>query len=252
MSYRVFEGASCFYLTLSPEGGHPDEIIALRRTLRPPESLSSILEFQPPVSLTDIERECRLVAEACLIVGFVRFLSHFSIELCTRREAVGSIASRPVFSIAATQTVLISPPVESPSGYLLDMLFSVNRRLTQTSLDSAEKKYASLFQTVDLTKDFYFSHDYNLTRTLQTNVLSSFAASDEASFVWNEYLQREFAALIPAGSRSRWVVPIVHGFYQQRRFSSFGKTLDVILIARRSRHFAGEILRPLKIYFGVN
>ena len=152
---------------------------------------------------------------------------------------MGSIASRPVFALAATQTVLIAPPAESQSGYLLEMLFSVNRRLSQSSIDSAEKKYATLFQTVDLTKDFFFSHEYNLTRTLQTNVLSSFATADEASFVWNEYLLRDFASLIPERSRARWVVPIVHGFYQQRRFSSFGKSLDVILIARRSRHFAG-------------
>ena len=239
MIYRVFEGADRFYLVLGPEGDRPSEVVGLRRTQQPPKSLADIFEFQPPVSVSSIEESCRLAAEACLVIGLVRFLGHYSLVLCTRREPVGSIASRVVYNVAATQTLLIAPPARKESGFLLDMLFRVNSRLSQTSLDSAEKKYASLFQTVDLTKDFYFSHEYNLTRTLQSNALADFAPEDEGTFIWNDYLLQELTSLVPARSRSRWVVPIVHGFFQQRRFSFFGKMLDVILIARRSRHFAG-------------
>ena len=37
----------------------------------------------------------------------------------------------------------------------------------------------------------------------------------------------------------RWVVPLIHGFFQQRTLAVFGQTLTIALIARRSRHFAG-------------
>lgn len=42
-----------------------------------------------------------------------------------------------------------------------------------------------------------------------------------------------------AESRFLWTLPIIHGSYQQKRFSLFGKCVDVILLARRSRHYAG-------------
>lgn len=33
----------------------------------------------------------------------------------------------------------------------------------------------------------------------------------------------------------RWVLPLVHGFWQQRRLALFGRTLTLTLVARRSR-----------------
>lgn len=130
MIYRVFEGADRFYLVLGPEGDRPSEVVGLRRTQQPPKSLADIFEFQPPVSVSSIEESCRLAAEACLVIGLVRFLGHYSLVLCTRREPVGSIASRVVYNVAATQTLLIAPPARKESGFLLDMLFRVNSRLS--------------------------------------------------------------------------------------------------------------------------
>lgn len=40
-------------------------------------------------------------------------------------------------------------------------------------------------------------------------------------------------------STAYWVLPVVHGYCKQRRFSLFGRVLDLTLIARRSRHYAG-------------
>jgi len=34
-------------------------------------------------------------------------------------------------------------------------------------------------------------------------------------------------------------MPIIHGAYNQRRIHDYGKTLNLVLVARRSRHFAG-------------
>eukprot|EP00743_Colponemidia_sp_Colp-15_P010772 GILK01011911.1.p1 GENE.GILK01011911.1~~GILK01011911.1.p1 ORF type:complete len:1109 (-),score=182.75 GILK01011911.1:135-3461(-) len=55
-------------------------------------------------------------------------------------------------------------------------------------------------------------------------------------FVWNYHLLRDVMPNVKSGD---WILPIIHGYYGQTRCTSFGKTIDLILIARRSRHFAG-------------
>ena len=42
----------------------------------------------------------------------------------------------------------------------------------------------------------------------------------------------------PAGT-GHWIMPLIYGSYQQKRFSMFGRCVDLIMIARRSRHYAG-------------
>ena len=41
-----------------------------------------------------------------------------------------------------------------------------------SSLEIAELRYQGLFQFIDLTKNFFFSYTYDLTNSLQTNMLS--------------------------------------------------------------------------------
>lgn len=54
-------------------------------------------------------------------------------------------------------------------------------------------------------------------------------------------------------SSSIWSFPIIHGSFRHRRFSILGKTLDMILLARRSRHFAGTryLKRGLNVHGDV-
>ncbi len=48
---------------------------------------------------------------------------------------------------------------------------------------------------------------------------------------------------------SSWVIPLIHGFWQQRSLALFGRTLTVTLIARRSKHFAGTRYRKRGVNF---
>lgn len=56
-----------------------------------------------------------------------------------------------------------------------------------------EARYKDLLSTLDLTTNYYFSYTYDLTRTLQTNMLSH--AADErrpaSMFIWNWFLIEE-------------------------------------------------------------
>lgn len=102
-------------------------------------------------------------------------------------------------------------------------------------------------------KEFFFSYSYRLHQTLQANLVPSRwegtgggpDGGDDpfaSMFVWNTYLTKELRA---AAGRSGgdWVLPLVHGFCQQRCLSVYGRVLRVTLIARRSRHFAGTRYR---------
>ncbi|DBA74413.1 TPA: hypothetical protein ACH3X1_011168 [Trebouxia sp. C0004] len=113
---------------------------------------------------------------------------------------------------------------------------------------AAEKRYRKLLLSgLELNKDFYFSYTYNLARTLQSNLTADAPADPfDSMFVWNEYLSRPLRQALQSSS---WVIPLIHGFWQQRSLALFGRTLTVTLIARRSKHFAGTRYRKRGVNF---
>ena len=54
--------------------------------------------------------------------------------------------------------------------------------------------------------------------------------------MWNYFLVREFYASI---KRKKWVMPVIHGYIDQKKFIDGGNKFSIMVIARRSRHFAG-------------
>jgi hypothetical protein len=72
----------------------------------------------------------------------------------------------------------------------------------------------SIFQSVDLNQNFYFSYAYDLTSTLQRNMSRDPMEPPRynSMFMWNHYLVvSAFPELV-----SDWVLPVVHGFVDQR------------------------------------
>ncbi|CAM9450333.1 unnamed protein product, partial [Phaeothamnion confervicola] len=108
----------------------------------------------------------------------------------------------------------------------------------------AEARYLDIFQFVDLTKDFFYSYTYDLTNSLQHNMTAATAKTFppppfQDMYAWNFFQTRELEALVGHLNSSFWVQPIVHGAFLQRRCNVFGRMLNLALVARRSRHFAG-------------
>jgi len=56
------------------------------------------------------------------------------------------------------------------------------------------------------------------------------------TFMWNYHLLKEFFSIV---SDKKWVLPIIHGYINCSNFEIKWLRINVILIARRSRHFAG-------------
>ncbi|CAO3565394.1 unnamed protein product [Mortierella alpina] len=158
------------------------------------------------------------------IVGFVRFTEGYYMTLITKRSPVALIGGHYIFHIDATTTI------------------SIHTSTTPTSkLDknSDEARYLQMFQMVDLTKNFYFSYSYDITRTLQWNMTRNPTVEGRNKmFVWNQYLL-ENAFGEQTGIENQWALPVMYGFVDQSKLSILGRNVYVTLIARRSRYFAG-------------
>ncbi|KAG0319364.1 phosphatidylinositol-3,5-bisphosphate 5-phosphatase [Dissophora globulifera] len=166
----------------------------------------------------------REIAKFYGIVGFVRFTEGYYLTIITKRSPVALIGGHYIFHIDATTTI------------------SIHSSTTPTSkLDknSDEARYLQMFQMVDLSKNFYFSYSYDITRTLQWNMTRSHQVEGRnRMFVWNQYLL-ENAFGQQMGIENQWALPIMYGFVDQSKLSILGRNVFVTLIARRSRFFAG-------------
>eukprot|EP01079_Euglenida_sp_SAG-EU17-18_P000949 gene949-399_t len=182
------------------------------------------------------------------LLGFIRFSHCYYMVLITERTKVGMIGAHSIYEIAGTEML---PLADSTRGTGLGSL---------TKDDEA--RYRDMFCRLDLTQGFYFSYSYDLTRSLQTNILSWQAAEAPLSlqmppavavrsssppvpmwsvddmFAWNSHMMTEFAAAT-SGATWRWVVPIIHGYYRQVSVNCLGRLVRLSVVARRSRYFAG-------------
>ncbi|KAJ1509285.1 phosphatidylinositol-3,5-bisphosphate 5-phosphatase [Coelomomyces lativittatus] len=126
-----------------------------------------------------------------------------------------------------------------------------NPSLVKIPKKHEEQQYLTAFQTLILQHDFYFSPTYDLSKTLQCNVLKrsgapcSFCSSlnphllTSSMYTWNSFLiqlamQTQSSSLDPA-----WFVTLIQGFIGQIQMDLLGRRVYVTLIARRSRKFAG-------------
>jgi hypothetical protein len=192
--------------------------------------------------------------KACGIVGFIRFLDCYYLTLITEKVKVGNIGGNHIYTIKDTETFAIKPVdrdgtgvgvLDDPSSMLLNMWNRGKRSLNigLSNRELAELRYQQLFQVIDMTKDFFFSYTYDLTKSLQENRIpmtqqhySYTNPTCKDMYCWNFYLTRELENI--TGIASPWVMPIIHGAFLQRKIL-YGRSLNLILLARRSRHFAG-------------
>lgn len=58
-------------------------------------------------------------------------------------------------------------------------------------------------------------------------------------YAWNFFLTRELEECTNSLTNFGWILPVVHGAFIQRKLHDYGRSLNLMLLARRSRHFAG-------------
>lgn len=264
----------------------------------------------------------KFLVSASALLGAVRFLTGYFLILVTEARRVGAIGGHRVFGINHSELVYV-PYVAEPAKVMSFAFFKdLISKISRTNTEELEDRYRNLFQSVDLTKDFYFSYSYDLTAPLQQNIciaeettrgeshgsvavvadaradpsqsrhrlqraterggqrkrrsrhslstasdsapgrptsasIASAARTDGAGsggdssdsddeppalagvaherYLWNQHLTEELRGCIS----HCWLVPLIHGFFEQHTATQFGRMLTISLIARRSRHFAG-------------
>ena len=183
-----------------------------------------------------------LVARGRALVGTLRILDAHYLLLITERERLGRVRGHDVFGVGGTELVRVAMKDSTDHGAM--------RTLSTSSSPASgdEKKLKKLLAWVDLSRGCFYSHTYGLTATLQSNVLDVDAASRarrdfDSPFAWNAHVSRPLRAALGGAAAARWLVPLVHGFFERRRVSLLGRRLEIALVARRSRHFAGTRYR---------
>jgi hypothetical protein len=142
------------------------------------------------------------------LLGFIRFTEAYYMLLITKRAQVAMMGGHYVYQVEATD--LIPLTTGSTSRF-------------QRDRNPEEARYLSILANFDLTKSFYYSYSYNITRTLQNNIIRERTAISEnlrkapddfnEMFVWNHHL------LEPARKALKntydWCIPIIHGYIEQ-------------------------------------
>ncbi|KAG2381837.1 hypothetical protein C9374_006221 [Naegleria lovaniensis] len=140
------------------------------------------------------------------ILGFVELKLNYYMVIITGREKVGTIGNASVYEIKDTKLVHLSV---SKTVLKQDYLI--------------EEKYKELFNGINLHQDFYFSYQYDLSKTLQQNCkpvvvgieeeVNSTSHSD--MFVWNSHLMEP----MKRANLVKWMCPCIHGHFLQSKIS---------------------------------
>ena len=175
----------------------------------------------------------RLKCSTWGLLGFIRFTGAYYMLLVTKRSQVAMIGGHYIYQVDGTD--LVSLTTSSPARFKLDR-------------DSEESRFIGILNNLDLSRSFYFSYSYDITHTLQHNIICERQALQKGQvntpqqfrnpmFVWNHYLLEPTLKILK--NTYDWCLSIVHGFVDQATLSIFGRIVYITIIARRSRYFAG-------------
>jgi len=165
------------------------------------------------------------------LLGFIKFTGPYYMLLITKKSTVAMVGGHYVYQIDGTELIPLTP-----------RNFKADQRNTE------ESRFLAILNNLDLTRSFYYSYSYDITRTLQYNITkertallsgqpSSSSTTFNSMFVWNSHLLEP--AVKALHTPYEWCRRIVHGYIDQAAVSIYGRTAHITIIARRSRYFAG-------------
>jgi hypothetical protein len=166
------------------------------------------------------------------LLGFIKFTGPYYMLSITKKSTVAIIGGHHVYKVDGTEMIPLTPARIKP-----DMRHNVE-----------ESRFVSILGNLDLTRSFYYSYSYDITRTLQKNLSwlrtqvtsrdSVFALGDlNSMFVWNNHLLKPAVGTLMFPYD--WCRPLIHGYVDQATISVYGRAAIVTILARRSRLFAG-------------
>ncbi|KAI2471286.1 SacI homology domain-containing protein [Annulohypoxylon bovei var. microspora] len=165
------------------------------------------------------------------ILGFIKFTGPYYMLLITKKSTVAMVGGHYVYQIDGTELIPLTPA-----------------RYKTDARHVEEQRFLNILKNLDLTRSFYYSYSYDITRTLQHNITRERIAlldgmpgttydDYNSMFIWNSHLLRPAEEAIH--DPFDWCRPIIHGYIDQAAISIYGRTAHITVIARRSRYFAG-------------
>ena len=182
------------------------------------------------------------------LFGFIKFNMGYYAILASDSDIVGKIEKNIIYRVDK----LIYFP-----------LFEIDENFQNSEECLQEKKYFDLVRNFSYDKQIYFSYSYNLTNTVQRNFVENFkkenvndfeneAYKSESGkislkqstnyyFCWNYFHIEEFFDLIMETDKKNeiWINYFIYGYFGQNFCNIKGLWLQISVIARRNRHFAG-------------
>lgn len=227
--YTLFETRQRYYIVASTAGAH--RVLKVDRT-ESDLTVLSVTEDPTRYDTPQLDLLLRMVQDGNKsqggldkvmefhgIAGFIRFTAGWYMILITKRQVVGLVGGHYLYSCASTTLLSINAKAE---------------RSTQ------EMKQIAMFQQVDLSKNFYFAYNYDITNSLQLNLTRTPEERPwNTRFMWNHHLLSTAFNVEETRQGHPWVLPLIHGFIDQAKIHVLSRTVYVTIIARRSRHYAG-------------
>lgn len=144
------------------------------------------------------------------ILGFIKFTGAYYMLSVIRRKQIAMIGGHYIYQVEETD--------------LIPLTLNVPSRFKQDARNADEARFLGILNTLDLHRSFYYSYSYNITQTLQHNIMREREAlATNASyprnadyntmFVWNQYLLQPVATRLK--SIFDWCQPIIHGYIDQ-------------------------------------
>lgn len=217
--FRLYETASRYYLVGADVGERRFRILKIDRTVDSGEL--SIAEDDIMYTKKELSRLLETVKDGNKstggmklkstvwgLLGFIRFTGAYYMLLITKRKHVAMIGGHYIYQVDGTELISLTMPSSR---------FKVDR-------DTEEARFIGILNNLDLTRSFYFSYSYDITRTLQKNMLRERQnmqhgkvtmplQNHNAMFIWNNYLLG--SASMALKDTYDWCLPIVHGFVRQ-------------------------------------
>lgn len=143
------------------------------------------------------------------LLGFIRFTGAYYMLVITKRSQVALIGGHYIYQVDDTELVPLTASLSFRS---------------KSDRDSEEARFIGILNNLDLSRSFYFSYSYNITRTLQQNIIHERETLwrdlknirqpyYNAMFVWNHHFLQPVLGTLK--TPYDWCLPIVHGFINQ-------------------------------------
>jgi hypothetical protein len=144
------------------------------------------------------------------LLGFIRFTGAFYMLVITKRSQVAMIGGHFVYQIDGTE--------------LIPLTTGNSKFKAGDAKNTEEARFLSILHNLDLTRSFYFSYSYDITRTLQHNICTEreniakrvpfpHRHDYNSMFVWNTHLLQP--ASFALNNAYDWCLPVVHGYIDQ-------------------------------------